>query len=225
MVGGRDFDESHFNRAVQAKRQPGSAFKPFVYAAALEAGYSPATVITNLERSDRDAAGRTGCRRTSTPTPSSMTLRTALRTSSNRAAVQLLNTVGIPKAVELREDARTSARRRACRRWRSARRSDAAVADRRLRRVRQRRHRAHADADPARRGQRRAGALPGDRQGAPRGQRDDGVPDVEHARRRDQLRAPPTARGRPASRCRPPARPARPTTTTTRGSSASRRSW
>src|SRR6185369_917347 len=48
MVGGRDFDESRFNRAVQAKRQPGSAFKPFVYAAALEAGYTPATVITNL---------------------------------------------------------------------------------------------------------------------------------------------------------------------------------
>ncbi len=46
MVGGRDFDESHFNRAVQAKRQSGSAFKPFVYAAALEAGYSPATLIT-----------------------------------------------------------------------------------------------------------------------------------------------------------------------------------
>ena len=39
MVGGRDFDASHFNRAVQAHRQPGSAFKPFVYAAALEAGY------------------------------------------------------------------------------------------------------------------------------------------------------------------------------------------
>ena len=38
MVGGRDFDASTFNRAVQAKRQPGSAFKPFVYAAALEAG-------------------------------------------------------------------------------------------------------------------------------------------------------------------------------------------
>ena len=40
MVGGRDFAESRFNRAMQAKRQPGSAFKPFVYAAALEAGYS-----------------------------------------------------------------------------------------------------------------------------------------------------------------------------------------
>jgi len=48
MVGGRDFDESRFNRATQARRQSGSAFKPFVYAAALEAGYSPASLITNL---------------------------------------------------------------------------------------------------------------------------------------------------------------------------------
>ena len=53
MVGGRDFGESRFNRATQAKRQSGSAFKPFVYAAALEAGYSPATVITNLNDPDR----------------------------------------------------------------------------------------------------------------------------------------------------------------------------
>ena len=48
MIGGRDFAESSFNRAVQAERQPGSAFKPFVYAAALEAGYSPSTMIENL---------------------------------------------------------------------------------------------------------------------------------------------------------------------------------
>ena len=48
MVGGRDFSESRFNRATQAKRQSGSAFKPFVYAAALEAGYSPASLITGL---------------------------------------------------------------------------------------------------------------------------------------------------------------------------------
>src|SRR6185503_11459855 len=48
MIGGRDFDESHFNRAMQARRQPGSAFKPFVYAAALEAGFTPATMIENL---------------------------------------------------------------------------------------------------------------------------------------------------------------------------------
>lgn len=45
MVGGYDFSRSEFNRAVHAKRQPGSAFKPFVYIAALESGLSPATMI------------------------------------------------------------------------------------------------------------------------------------------------------------------------------------
>ena len=45
MVGGRDFMESQFNRAVQSRRQPGSAFKPVIYAAALDKGYTPATMI------------------------------------------------------------------------------------------------------------------------------------------------------------------------------------
>src|SRR5881397_1325827 len=45
MVGGSDFFRSEFNRAVQAKRQPGSAFKPFIYIAALEAGFTPASQI------------------------------------------------------------------------------------------------------------------------------------------------------------------------------------
>ncbi len=45
LVGGYDFFRSEFNRAVQAKRQPGSAFKPFVYVAALEAGFTPATRV------------------------------------------------------------------------------------------------------------------------------------------------------------------------------------
>ena len=45
MVGGRDFWESRFNRAVQAKRQPGSAFKPFVYTAAIEQGIGPSTIL------------------------------------------------------------------------------------------------------------------------------------------------------------------------------------
>jgi penicillin-binding protein 1A len=99
MVGGRDFDRSRFNRAVQAKRQPGSAFKPFVYAAALEAGFTPATVINNLN--DPIATGQGAW----TPedehsSAGAMTLRTGLRTSSNRAAVRLLQQVGIPRTVE-----------------------------------------------------------------------------------------------------------------------------
>ena len=44
LVGGREYCESQFNRAADAKRQPGSAFKPFVYLAALEAGRTPETV-------------------------------------------------------------------------------------------------------------------------------------------------------------------------------------
>jgi penicillin-binding protein 1A len=99
MTGGRDFDKSHFNRAVQAKRQPGSAFKPFVYAAALEAGYTPSTLIQNLNAPIPTLQGAW------TPEDEhsesdSMSLRTALRTSSNRAAVRLLQDVGIPKTVQ-----------------------------------------------------------------------------------------------------------------------------
>jgi penicillin-binding protein 1A len=45
MVGGRSFRESKWNRAVQARRQPGSAFKPFIYLAALENGYTPADIV------------------------------------------------------------------------------------------------------------------------------------------------------------------------------------
>ena len=99
LVGGRDFYESRFNRAVQAKRQSGSAFKPFVFAAALESGYSPASVIENLNDPILTAQGE-WVPEDEHSDASSMTLRTALRTSSNRAAVQLLNSVGIPKAVD-----------------------------------------------------------------------------------------------------------------------------
>jgi penicillin-binding protein 1A len=98
MVGGRDFYESRFNRAVQAHRQPGSAFKPFVYAAALENGYTPATIIDRLNDPIATIQGAW------TPedehsAADSMSLRAALRMSSNRAAVRLLQEVGIPRAV------------------------------------------------------------------------------------------------------------------------------
>jgi penicillin-binding protein 1A len=102
MVGGRDFGESRFNRAVQAKRQAGSAFKPFVYAAALEAGYSPASLITNLDQPIETPQGG-WIPEDEHSTASSMTMRVALKTSSNRAAVQMLHTVGIPKAVSYAE--------------------------------------------------------------------------------------------------------------------------
>jgi 1A family penicillin-binding protein len=98
MVGGRDFAESRFNRAVQAKRQSGSAFKPFVYAAAIEGGYSPATLITNLNDPIETPQGG-WVPEDEHSSADSMTLRTGLRTSSNRAAVQLLTTIGIPNAV------------------------------------------------------------------------------------------------------------------------------
>jgi penicillin-binding protein 1A len=98
LVGGRDFGESQFDRATQARRQSGSAFKPFIYAAALEMGYSPATLVTGLDQPvltpegwwvpDDGHAGT-----------NAMTVRTALRTSSNRAAVQVLQAVGIGHAV------------------------------------------------------------------------------------------------------------------------------
>ena len=63
LVGGRNFVESHFNRATQARRQPGSAFKPFVYAAALESRLHAGQPDHRPRRADRTARGRVGARR------------------------------------------------------------------------------------------------------------------------------------------------------------------
>ena len=99
LGGGRSCAESHFDRATQARRQPGSAFKPFVYAAALEAGYTPASLIGDL---DQPLALPTGAW---TPDDEhagegDLTMRAALTTSSNRAAVRMIEDIGVPAAVE-----------------------------------------------------------------------------------------------------------------------------
>ncbi len=64
MVGGYSFEQSQFNRVTQAKRQPGSAFKPFVYAAALNEGFTPSSQILDapfvIERSDADCEDERG---------------------------------------------------------------------------------------------------------------------------------------------------------------------
>ncbi|MBI3261898.1 MAG: PBP1A family penicillin-binding protein [Acidobacteria bacterium] len=102
MIGGRDFWKSRFNRATQAERQPGSAFKPLVYAVALEQGYTPATLIDHLD--DPIATPQGGW----TPEDehleaSAITVRAALRSSSNRAAVRMLDQVGIGPTVQFAE--------------------------------------------------------------------------------------------------------------------------
>ena len=99
MVGGRDFKASRFNRATQALRQPGSAFKPFVYAAALEAGYSPSSLVTGLDEPINTLEGA-WMPEDEHSTAAAMTVRAALRTSSNRAAVRMLEEVGIAKTVD-----------------------------------------------------------------------------------------------------------------------------
>ena len=99
LVGGRNFSESPFNRATDAKRQPGSAFKPFVFAAALEAGFSPGTTIDGLDGYVASAQG--GYLPGGEHDSDSTTLRAALVHSSNRAAVHLLQRVGLGATIDL----------------------------------------------------------------------------------------------------------------------------
>jgi 1A family penicillin-binding protein len=93
LVGGRDFNESSFNRAVQAQRQPGSAFKALLFAAAIEQGYAPGSLVTDLETPIKTAQG--AWLPAGEHEAESYTLRQALAVSSNRAAVRLMQMVGI----------------------------------------------------------------------------------------------------------------------------------
>jgi 1A family penicillin-binding protein len=99
IVGGRGFREAPFNRAIDARRQPGSTFKPFVFAAALEAGMSPGSVIFGLDEpiQTREGPWLPGGEHES----SSTNLRTALALSSNRAAAHLMQDIGINRTLDL----------------------------------------------------------------------------------------------------------------------------
>jgi 1A family penicillin-binding protein len=105
MVGGSDFARTTFNRAVRSRRQPGSAFKPFVYAAALEQGLSPVSMISGLQQVAINAP--TGVwipRDERIADREEMSLREALLESSNSAAVLLQQQVGSGPVLRLARD-------------------------------------------------------------------------------------------------------------------------
>jgi 1A family penicillin-binding protein len=105
MVGGADYASTTFNRAVRSRRQPGSAFKPFVYAAALEAGLSPVSTINGLkEVAIRAPEGVWIPRDERASEQDSMSLREALLESNNAAAVLLQQQVGTRPVLRLVND-------------------------------------------------------------------------------------------------------------------------
>jgi membrane carboxypeptidase/penicillin-binding protein len=105
LVGGSNYLRSTFNRAVRSKRQPGSAFKPLVFAAALSRGYSPVSVLTNLQRVSAPNNPEWNPRSAHGEQPDSMTLRAALLESNNAAAVDLQQEIGTRPVLKLASDA------------------------------------------------------------------------------------------------------------------------
>ena len=102
LTGGFDFYRSKFNRATQAERQPGSSFKPFIYSAALEHGYTPASIINDAPVVFEDESLKSAWRpenyggKFHGPTP----LRTALYKSRNLVSIRLLREIGLDFALE-----------------------------------------------------------------------------------------------------------------------------
>jgi len=111
LVGGANYRRSTYNRAIRSRRQPGSAFKPFVYAAALAHGYSPVSVLTQLDRvgapDDPEWRPRTIAHENEAVNgdPTAVTLRVALAESNNAAAVNLMQRVGSRDVLHLAGDA------------------------------------------------------------------------------------------------------------------------
>jgi len=102
MVGGFSYDQSEFNRATQAQRQPGSSFKPFVYAAALDNGYTPSSIVLDAPITIDMGPGQEAW------TPSNYdgrptgphTLRYGIEHSKNLMTVRLAKDLGMPLVAE-----------------------------------------------------------------------------------------------------------------------------
>lgn len=103
VVGGIDYEKSQFNRVLQSRRQPGSAFKPFVYYAAFATGkYTPSSVIPNYTRGFREGGGYYSPKNYGgDPGGGSVSINTALANSLNIPAVVLGQKVGLDKVIEV----------------------------------------------------------------------------------------------------------------------------
>jgi penicillin-binding protein 1A len=97
MVGGRNYSDSPFNRATQARRQPGSTFKLFVYLAALETGWEPGDTIPNTPIETGSYRPKNAGERYS----QEITLEEALASSSNVATVRLMNEIGSERVIRM----------------------------------------------------------------------------------------------------------------------------
>jgi len=102
MVGGLDFSKSQFNRATQARRQPGSAFKPIIYAAALDNGLTPSSIIIDapfispIGEEEKPWKPKNYKEKFYGPTP----LRTGLIKSRNIMTIKILKKIGVKRAID-----------------------------------------------------------------------------------------------------------------------------
>ncbi|PZP85256.1 MAG: hypothetical protein DI582_06405 [Azospirillum brasilense] len=103
MVGGKSYGESQYNRAAQAKRQPGSLFKLFVYLAALEAGYTPTAQVEDAPISIRVGNKTWTPRNYTGQYKGTMTVAQAFRESINTVAVRLSEYAGVRRVAQMAE--------------------------------------------------------------------------------------------------------------------------
>lgn len=103
MIGGYSFSGSQFNRATQMRRQPGSAFKPIIYASALSRGYTPATIVfdTPIVYEDDETGLTWKPGNYSDKFYGPITMRDALAHSRNIATIKVLRDIGIPPVLEI----------------------------------------------------------------------------------------------------------------------------